>query len=518
VHSASAWRFSRFSRNRAAALERIARELKQLACEGVPQFAQWSHEMSALLTQNNLPVAREKQAKQERPSSEFRRSLFSRLSMHLVEVLLLNCDARSLGRLICVSRFFGARKQSLIERVAVSRQRCQLFTPVLLPGDMISCTLQLARFETPMATTVEFQFEMAVALSGHPGGVREAVRLYRRILSSTALSSCSTVVLNLAKLLGEAPETRDEAVALYHNVLQTTVNMDIAAEVMFQLGFLLGKAPDGRELAVDMYRRMLALDAHAGLTQDPERQAHLPHYHCVLHNLAVLLQDGTETREEAEHLWRCALAVDANDDIALTSLANLLAETEREAREKTFAVFRRALAKKPDDAGALSSLASLLDDERQQFSQPTCERQHFEEAEALYRRALSADSKCVFALTNLATLLRFKAKEHLGRDGTEPECFTHARDRAGVLDEVEALYTRALAIEPECTDALEGLASFLRLTKPETSSKEAEALQQRAIALDPNWKWPYLACRSADQILMDTCDQEDGSDNHRIRR
>ena len=86
-----------------AVVERIAHELAVLAEEapGVPQLADCSAQLATLLVQPPLSEG-------TLFAGELGAVLFDALPPGVVEIVLLHCDARSLGRMSCVSRFFGA--------------------------------------------------------------------------------------------------------------------------------------------------------------------------------------------------------------------------------------------------------------------------------------------------------------------------------------------------------------------------------------------------------------------------
>ena len=74
------------------------------------------------------------------------------LPMTVVELILLYCDALSLGCLGCSCRFFGATQHSLVERAAASPARLALLglTPPLRTRELMTRAAQLHRLETPV--------------------------------------------------------------------------------------------------------------------------------------------------------------------------------------------------------------------------------------------------------------------------------------------------------------------------------------------------------------------------------
>ena len=436
----------------AAAVERIARELAVLAgaAPDVPQLAEMlqlsttllalqqpgaavlAHRVVAQDVQQHLPQQPGKVA------GEIVVAPFDALPLGIMEMVLLHCDARSLGRMSCASRFFGGGQQrSLVERVASSpaRQSAAL-TPVLRPHEVLSRTLQLWRLENPVAMEVQMLRELAERHRDAPGRRDEAVRLYRRALK--AEPDHADTLFYFASLLSREPHGCEEAIALLHRALVVEPN-DVY--VLNSLANLLSDgSAAGRREAEALLRRALVLD--------PD------HVNSVL-ILALLLSEEPSTLEEAEALYRRALVLDPDHMHALVNLAELL-RTKPSGCEEAAALYRRALTVEPETMRVMVNLALLL--EKQLGGR--------EEAEALNRRALVVDPDNFYVLNNLAVLL---SKEPSGHE------------------EAEALCRRALVLAPDDLDVLDALG-YLLAKDPERLA-EAEQLLRRTLEIDPHYCW-----------------------------
>jgi tetratricopeptide (TPR) repeat protein len=322
----------------ATAVQRIARELAELAgaAPNVPQLAECSAQLATLLEQQHqqqqpgagVPGAAEEDAAMAAVAP------FDSLPEIVVELVLLHCDARSLGRMSCASRFFGGGQQrSLVERVASSPARLRaVLTPALRPHEVASRTLQLWRQENPVALSVNVLLQLAKTHAQPPGRRDEALRLYRRVLR--AEPGDVAMLKEAAKVLEKQPTGCEEAKALYRRVLVLEPD---ATDVLFSLANLLSKEPSGREEAEVLFRRVLVLEP--GDTD-------------ALFNLANLLSKEPSGREEAKALYRRLLVLAPNNSLGpvrfendvtvLVNLSNLLND-EPGGREEAEALVWRAL-------------------------------------------------------------------------------------------------------------------------------------------------------------------------------
>ena len=178
----------------AATVERIARELAAVAEEApdVPQLAACSAQLATLLVQLPPPLHAAKDdndgataAVDVLSAGEVGAVPFDALPPGVVEIVLLHCDAHSLGHMSCVSRFFGGgQRRSLVERVASSTERRALCTPALRLHEVTSCTLSLWQHESPAAMDVELLRMLSGSYTEAPGWRDAAARLYRRAIKA----------------------------------------------------------------------------------------------------------------------------------------------------------------------------------------------------------------------------------------------------------------------------------------------------------------------------------------------
>jgi len=239
------------SAHHAAAVERIARELAELAgtAPGVPQLAKCSAQLATLLVQQLGVGAMVAVAATVAP--------FDSLPGGVVEIVLLHCDAWSLGRMNCASRFFGGGQQrSLVERVASSPARLRaVLTPALRPHEVASRMLQLWKQENPLALSVDLLRQLAEVYGRAPGWRDEALQLYRRALQ--AEPDDYETLFQAAGVLRRKPSGIKEFGALCRRML---VLQPDNTNVLFHLAELLGVEPSGREEAEALYRRALVVD------------------------------------------------------------------------------------------------------------------------------------------------------------------------------------------------------------------------------------------------------------------
>ena len=438
----------------AAAVERIARELAVLAgaAPDVPQLAEMlqlsttllalqqpgaavlAHRVVAQDVQQHLPQQPGKVA------SEIVVAPFDALPLGIMEMVLLHCDARSLGRMSCASRFFGGGQQrSLVERVASSpaRQSAAL-TPVLRPHEVLSRTLQLWRLENPVAMEVQMLRELAERHRDAPGRRDEAARLYRRALK--AEPDHADTLFYFASLLSREPHGCEEAIALLHRALVVEPN-DVY--VLNSLANLLSDgSAAGRREAEALLRRALVLDPdHVNsvlilallLSEEPStleeaealyRRALTvePETMRVMVNLALLLEKQLGGREEAEALNRRALVVDPDNFYVLNNLAVLLSK-EPSGHEEAEALCRRALVLAPDDLDVLDALGYLLAKDPERLA----------EAEQLLRRTLEIDPHYCWALGDLGVVVSAR-----GGAGALAEALQLCERAAGAAAEKDA--------------------------------------------------------------------------------
>ena len=159
-------------------LAHLARGLAELAgaAAHVPALAECSAQLSALLLAQQQ-AAEAAAAAADEGGEPAATAPFRRLPADLVNLVLLHCDARSLGRISCASPFFGGGGQrSLVQRVAFGEARLALHTPALRPHDL-SRLVQLSRFEDPLPMDVALLRQLAVLHWGKPGSRVSATRL-----------------------------------------------------------------------------------------------------------------------------------------------------------------------------------------------------------------------------------------------------------------------------------------------------------------------------------------------------
>ena len=120
---------------------------------------------------------------------------------------------------------------------------------------------------------------------------------------------------NLATLLSDSPEGREEAEELYRESLELYRNLAVANPSVYEsdvamtcnnLATLLSDSPEGREEAEALYRESLDLRRNLAVANP---SVYEPDVAGTCNNLANLLSGSTEGRAEAETLYREALAL-----------------------------------------------------------------------------------------------------------------------------------------------------------------------------------------------------------------
>ena len=226
-----------------AELGHLARRLAELAggAAHVPALAECSAQLSALLLAQQQ-AAEAAAAAADEGGEPAATAPFRRLPADVANLVLLHCDARSLGRISCASPFFGGGGQrSLVQRVAFGEARLALHTPALRPRDL-SRLMQLSRLEDPVPMGVALLRQLAVLHRGKPGRRDEAARFYRRALE--AEPNHKETLFDAAYMLAESPDTREEAMVLYRRRLVLEPDH---VNTLCNLALLLDTEPGGRE-------------------------------------------------------------------------------------------------------------------------------------------------------------------------------------------------------------------------------------------------------------------------------
>ena len=209
------------SARHAAMLARIECDLAELAnaAPGVPQLAEMLQlSTTLLLGQQQQGAAAGEEAAAVAP--------FDAIPVGVMEMVLLLCDANSLARISCASRFFGGGQQrSLVERVVSSPARLSAVRkPALRPHEVMSRTLQLWRLEEPVPLATEMLVKLGDC-NADVGRREEAARFFRRAIvqapdnREALLSFASMITRDEA-----GPSEREEAIALYRRMLELEPN------------------------------------------------------------------------------------------------------------------------------------------------------------------------------------------------------------------------------------------------------------------------------------------------------
>ena len=175
----------------------------------------------------------------------------------------------------------------------------------------------------------------------------------------------------------------------------------------------------------------------------------------VLARYAVFLSRQPHRLEDAEALYSRCLDIDPNNSNALLGYAILL-ENDQARSEQVAGLYERLLATAPDNPLAFRYAAAFFADQRP------------EQAEQLYKHLISIEPS--------------------SRSTTDYAAFLAGR--AGRAEEAEALFNRALALDPRNPITLARFASLLA-DRPERRAQAAE-LYTRAIASEPHAAHPAI--------------------------
>ncbi|MFM0052205.1 tetratricopeptide repeat protein [Caballeronia grimmiae] len=244
--------------------------------------------------------------------------------------------------------------------------------------------------------------------------------------------------------------------------------------------------------------------------------------HAGAYNNLGNLYEQRERLPEAEAMFRRALELDPGSPGVHYNLGNVLAKQERIADAEQS--LRRALELQPDLVAAHYSLGKLLmmlarfNEAQQHFeiaieTRPDWADAHFnlgktfaarqrqDEAEHAFRAAIESNPRLVIAYQGLVEVLetqgRFAELEGVYRRLTEhaPEfaaadynlgqVISRVTQLAGLerLDEAEAAYRRAIAVQPDYVLAYIALGNLLK--ESEARTDEMLATFRRAVELDP---------------------------------
>jgi tetratricopeptide (TPR) repeat protein len=304
-----------------------------------------------------------------------------------------------------------------------------------------------------IAATADLKAGIALHQAGR---VDEAEAIYRQVLKAAPNSG------EALHLLGLVSHDRGDSARAMQFVQMALEAMPESAPVHLSLGNLL-RASDQFDAATKSYRRAIAL------------KPDFAHAHC---NLASALNQRGLHEEAAESATR---AVELMPGLAEAHFNHAAALAGRRRLVDAEATYRRVLALEPDNARTLTDLGQVL-----------TELKRFDEAIGSLRRAAELQPE------NAGILLRLAATLILARDpeGSEAACRTAidlapdlprawsglgtATRALGRFDEARAHYERALALDPELSDAHAGLAVIGRLP-----SDEAQVSRLRTLAASP---------------------------------
>ena len=428
------------SARHAAMLARIECDLAELAnaAPGVPQLAEMLQLSTTLLGQ-------QQQQQGAAVGEAAAVAPFDAIPLGVVEIVLLLCDANSLARISCASRFFGGGQQrSLVERVVSSPARLSAVRkPALRPHEVMSRTLQLRRLEEP----VPLETDMLCELGGcnvDLGRREEAARFYRRAIEQEPDDRGALLSFALMMTQDEAgPSERKEAESVYRRLL---VLFPDDAYVRDELADLLSHCGEPSKVAEAkaIYQGALVLE---------------PDNTKMLFSLARMVREELGGCDEAEALLKRAYVGDPNNLSIMGTLADML--SGKATRDDAIALYRRMLELAPNDTITIGDLAGLL----------SKEPSGCEEAEVLFRRAMILEAEepdggwNTVATSNLARML---SKEPSRRK------------------EAETLFRQVLVQREECEALLlaRGLNSLGHfLSRDPEQLDEAEQLLRRSLAI-----------------------------------
>jgi tetratricopeptide (TPR) repeat protein len=173
------------------------------------------------------------------------------------------------------------------------------------------------------------------------------------------------------------------------------------------------------------------------------------------HQLAFLLNDKAQQREEAIRFYTAALALRPNSHGVYNDLGRAL--YRKGEVEEAIACFYKAIALDPKFSMAHNNLGVALKDKGK-----------LDEAIASYKKAIEIDPKYANAHNNLGSVLA----------------------RKGRVDEAIACYKKAIEIDPKHANAHTNLGLALA---SKGKVEEAIACFHKAIALDPKYAMPHYS-------------------------
>lgn len=293
------------------------------------------------------------------------------------------------------------------------------------------------------------------------GRFADAELLYRRAMEVAPTQPIYP--RNLGNMLREARRL-DEAEAAHRQALAIDPNYSDALN-----GLALVEQDRGHLAQAEMWFRR-AMEA-------------VPRRSLYPRNLGDLLRERTNRWDEAEAAYKIALDIDPADSAALNGLA-LLEQARRHIPEAE-ALFRQAMEASPAERLFPRNLGDLLREMTPRV----------EDAEAAYMRALALDSRYADAFNGLGLL-----EDARGRTAEAEEFFLKAmeaeplqalyprnlgdllRAKTNRWDEAEAAYNKALELDPQFVDAVNGLGL---LAKARGRIEEAERFFRTAVTLAP---------------------------------
>lgn len=192
--------------------------------------------------------------------------------------------------------------------------------------------------------------------------------------------------------------------------------------------------------------------------------------------LIVLTRRQVDVWQSSESLYRHALALDDDNDVAHNNLSRLLMEQGKSGEAEEHA--RKALAARPNDPDRHSNLGAILAFKGQ-----------VKEAIAAHERALAIDSKAVNALNNLAWLLATWPNDQWRDGGRAVELSRQANERTNHRDPA-LLDTLAAALAEtgqwdEAIDVARRAADLARQRRNDVLAREIDDRRHRYQAHRP---------------------------------